>query len=97
MSGLPSPPRNGQAATNGPEVPAPGVSRNHQTSEGIESRPIKGVIEWIEAGWLVVSRPRAAYYFLHFLVILPLLGWLERPIPLPISISAPALGSTGAR
>jgi ubiquinol-cytochrome c reductase cytochrome b/c1 subunit len=39
-------------------------------------------------GWYVVfSRIFTAYYFLHFLVILPLLGLLESPKPLPSSIS----------
>jgi hypothetical protein len=28
-----------------------------------------------------------AYYFLHFLVILPLLGLIEQPRPMPNSIS----------
>ena len=32
------------------------------------------------------------WYFLHFIVVLPLLGWFERPRPLPISISQPVLG-----
>jgi hypothetical protein len=32
------------------------------------------------------------YYFLFFLVILPLLGWFERPKPLPKSIAEPVLG-----
>ena len=39
-------------------------------------------------GWYVVfSRILTAYYFIHFLVILPLLGLLESPKPLPSSIS----------
>jgi ubiquinol-cytochrome c reductase cytochrome b subunit len=32
------------------------------------------------------------WYFFHFVAILPLLGWFERPRPLPISISQPVLG-----
>jgi quinol-cytochrome oxidoreductase complex cytochrome b subunit len=32
-----------------------------------------------------------AYYFFHFLILLPLLGKLERPRPLPTSISQPVL------
>src|SRR6266571_832985 len=40
-----------------------------------------------EGTWLVLSRLGAAYYFLHFLVILPLVGWIERPRPLPTSIN----------
>ena len=40
---------------------------------------------------------RTLYYFLHFLVILPILGKLERPLPLPESISQPVLGATRRR
>ena len=36
------------------------------------------------------------YYFLHFLVLLPLIGKLERPRPLPLSIAAAVLGGHGA-
>jgi len=28
------------------------------------------------------------YYFFHFLVLFPLIGWFERPLPLPTSIAA---------
>jgi quinol-cytochrome oxidoreductase complex cytochrome b subunit len=44
-----------------------------------------------EGTWLFVSRLGAAYYFLHFLVVLPLVGLFERPRPLPTSISQPVL------
>src|SRR6266446_522400 len=47
-----------------------------------------------EGTWLVLSRLGAAYYFLHFLVILPLVGLLERPNPLPTSISQSALATS---
>ena len=33
------------------------------------------------------------WYFAHFLVILPILGKLERPLPVPESLSRPVLGS----
>ena len=39
------------------------------------------------------------YYFAHFLIILPLLGKIERPRPLPASIAEavlPAQGGGGA-
>jgi quinol-cytochrome oxidoreductase complex cytochrome b subunit len=49
-----------------------------------------------EGTWLVIGRIATAYYFLHFLVILPLLGRLERPKPLPASISEPVLKGGGA-
>jgi ubiquinol-cytochrome c reductase cytochrome b subunit len=44
-----------------------------------------------EGTWLLLSRFGAAYYFLHFLVVLPLVGRLEKPLPLPNSISEPVL------
>ncbi|HUN53374.1 MAG TPA: cytochrome b N-terminal domain-containing protein, partial [Candidatus Sulfotelmatobacter sp.] len=40
---------------------------------------------------LVIGRICTAYYFLHFLVIVPLVGWFETPRPLPQSISEPVL------
>ncbi|MBV9654361.1 MAG: cytochrome b/b6 [Acetobacteraceae bacterium] len=48
-----------------------------------------------EGLWVVLGRVCTAYYFLHFLVILPVLGVLERPLPLPESISRPVLGPPG--
>jgi len=39
--------------------------------------------------WL--SRVAALYYFAYFLVILPVLGLIETPLPVPESISAPVL------
>jgi ubiquinol-cytochrome c reductase cytochrome b subunit len=34
------------------------------------------------------------YYFFHFLILIPLVGKIERPRPLPTSIGAAVLGST---
>jgi ubiquinol-cytochrome c reductase cytochrome b/c1 subunit len=48
-----------------------------------------------EGIWVLLSRICTLYYFLHFLVILPVLGKLERPLPLPESISRPVLGGRG--
>ena len=48
-----------------------------------------------EGIWVVLSRVATLYYFLHFLVILPILGKLERPLPLPESISRPVIGGGG--
>jgi ubiquinol-cytochrome c reductase cytochrome b subunit len=48
-----------------------------------------------EGIWVVLGRVGTAYYFLHFLVILPALGVLERPLPLPESISRPVLTRGG--
>jgi ubiquinol-cytochrome c reductase cytochrome b subunit len=39
--------------------------------------------------WL--SRIAAAYYFAYFLIVLPVLGLTETPLPVPESISAPVL------
>jgi len=49
-----------------------------------------------EGIWLVVGRVATTWYFLHFLIILPLLGVFERPKPLPASISEPVLKGGGS-
>jgi quinol-cytochrome oxidoreductase complex cytochrome b subunit len=49
-----------------------------------------------EGPWVIVGRLGTIWYFLHFLVIVPLLGIFERPRPLPTSISNPVLPG-GAR
>jgi ubiquinol-cytochrome c reductase cytochrome b subunit len=41
--------------------------------------------------WLLLSRVATLYWFLHFLVLLPLLGSVERTLPLPESIGRPVL------
>jgi ubiquinol-cytochrome c reductase cytochrome b/c1 subunit len=45
---------------------------------------------------VVIGQIATFYYFLHFLVLFPLLGKLERPRPLPTSIGATVLGPAGA-
>jgi ubiquinol-cytochrome c reductase cytochrome b subunit len=40
---------------------------------------------------VAVSQIASAYYFLHFLVILPLVSRFETPLPLPSSISESVL------
>ncbi len=76
-------------------------------------RPIYKVIYWllpidvIALGWVGANPPTGTvvmvghiatfYYFLHFLVLMPLIGKIERPRPLPISISAAVLGPTETR
>jgi ubiquinol-cytochrome c reductase cytochrome b/c1 subunit len=47
-------------------------------------RPPEGV-------WVIIGQVATAYYFLHFLVLLPLLGKFEKTLPLPESISSPVL------
>lgn len=44
--------------------------------------------------WVVIARVCTAYYFLHFLVLLPLLGKIEKPLPLPESIARPVIRRT---
>ena len=45
------------------------------------------------AGFVVtIGQIATIYYFVHFLILLPLLGKIERPRPLPISIAEAVLG-----
>ena len=46
-----------------------------------------------EGIYVILSRICTVYYFAHFLVILPLLGFLEKPLPIPASISEAVLAS----
>ena len=48
-----------------------------------------------EGGYVIAARFLTVYYFLYFLVILPLLGRFEKPRPLPPSICDAVLGRTG--
>jgi ubiquinol-cytochrome c reductase cytochrome b/c1 subunit len=48
-----------------------------------------------EGIYLILSRLATAYYFIHFLVLLPLLGRYEKTDPLPQSISDPVLDKPG--
>ncbi|MGQ9371873.1 cytochrome b [Azospirillum sp. ST 5-10] len=52
------------------------------------SQPAEGI-------WLTIGRIATAYYFFHFLILLPVLGKMERPLPLPASISEPVLKGGG--
>jgi quinol-cytochrome oxidoreductase complex cytochrome b subunit len=49
-----------------------------------------------EGGFVIAARIFTAYYFLFFLVILPLLGLIEKPRPLPTSISEAVLKKPAA-
>ena len=44
-----------------------------------------------EGTYLLIARVATAYYFLHFLVVLPVLSSVEKTDPLPLSISDPVL------
>jgi len=47
-------------------------------------------------GWYVFwSRIFSAYYFVYFLILLPLLGLVETPLPMPNSITESVLGGSG--
>ncbi len=48
-----------------------------------------------EGAWLLIAQVGTFYYFFHFLVLLPVLGKLERPSALPASISEPVLKGGG--
>ena len=47
-------------------------------------------------GSTFVARIFTAYYFMHFIVILPLLGLFETPLPLPVSIADAVLAKHAA-
>jgi ubiquinol-cytochrome c reductase cytochrome b/c1 subunit len=49
-----------------------------------------------EGGYVIASRILTAYYFLHFVVIMPIIGLIERPKPLPPSITEAVLSKSGA-
>jgi quinol-cytochrome oxidoreductase complex cytochrome b subunit len=50
---------------------------------------------WHGLAFVTIGRIATAYYFAHFLIILPLLSVFERPDPLPHSISEPVLKGGG--
>jgi ubiquinol-cytochrome c reductase cytochrome b subunit len=47
-----------------------------------------------EGLYLLIARVATAYYFAHFLIILPFLGLKEKTTPLPLSITEPVLGGS---
>jgi len=47
-----------------------------------------------EGLYLLIARVATTYYFTHFLIILPLLGFKEKTIPLPLNINEPILGGS---
>jgi ubiquinol-cytochrome c reductase cytochrome b/c1 subunit len=48
-----------------------------------------------EGIWVILSRIATIYYFGHLLVVMPILGKIERPLPLPESISNPVVVRSG--
>ena len=59
----------------------------------VGANPPDGV--WHGVAFVTIGRIATAYYFVHFLIILPLLSVFERPDPLPHSISEPVLKGGG--
>jgi ubiquinol-cytochrome c reductase cytochrome b subunit len=58
------------------------------------------VLLWVggkpaEGTYVLIARIATAYYFAYFLVVLPVLGRLERPLRLPESIAMPVLRGGG--
>jgi ubiquinol-cytochrome c reductase cytochrome b subunit len=64
------------------------------------------LIDCVILGWVGANKPEGMfvaigrlatfYYFFHFLILLPVLGWFERPLPLPTSIASAVLPKGGA-
>jgi quinol-cytochrome oxidoreductase complex cytochrome b subunit len=59
------------------------------------------VLTWVGANppeppYLYFGQAATAYYFFHFLILIPLLSIFERPRPLPNSITEPVLKGGGA-
>lgn len=48
-----------------------------------------------EGGYIIAARILTAYFFAHFLIIMPLLGILERPKSMPSSITEAVLAKDG--
>jgi quinol-cytochrome oxidoreductase complex cytochrome b subunit len=49
------------------------------------------VADGVGLNWLWLSRIATTYYFAYFLVITPVLGLVEKPLPVPETISSPVL------
>ena len=47
-----------------------------------------------EGTYLLIARIATIYYFVHFIIILPLLGAKEKTIDVPLSITEPVLGGS---
>jgi ubiquinol-cytochrome c reductase cytochrome b subunit len=64
------------------------------------------LIDCVVLGWVGANKPEGMfpvigligtlYYFFHFLILLPILGKIERPLPLPTSISESVTRRSGA-
>jgi quinol-cytochrome oxidoreductase complex cytochrome b subunit len=56
-------------------------------------------VVWVDvvATYIIIGQIATLYYFFHFIVLFPLIGWLERPLPLPTSISVAVAQPGGGR
>ena len=50
-----------------------------------------------EGGYVIAARILTVYYFAHFLIVMPLVGLLEQPKPLPTSITEAVLAKNAAK
>ena len=60
------------------------------------------VLGWIganppEGAYIIIGRIATIYYFAHFILVMPIVGWFEKPKPLPDSIAAAVLGDDSAK
>jgi ubiquinol-cytochrome c reductase cytochrome b/c1 subunit len=60
------------------------------------------ILGWVganapEGAFILIGRIATAYYFAHFILVMPLVGWFEKPKPLPDSIAASVLGDDSAK
>ncbi|MBT6387804.1 MAG: cytochrome b [Alphaproteobacteria bacterium] len=60
------------------------------------------ILGWVganpaEGSFILIGRIATAYYFAHFILVMPIVGWFEKPKPLPDSIAASVLGDDTAK
>jgi ubiquinol-cytochrome c reductase cytochrome b/c1 subunit len=48
-----------------------------------------------EGTYLLISRIATIYYFAHFIIIMPILGFMEKTKPVPLSIADPIISGSG--
>jgi quinol-cytochrome oxidoreductase complex cytochrome b subunit len=62
----------------------------------VGSQPVDATIPNTEIPLLWLGRLGTLYYFAHFLIIMPIVGWVETPKPVPDSIAKSVLRTTPA-
>ena len=91
--GLPAVARHARGCARRPSGRSTGSSSGSSCSPAIGlgylgSQPPTG-------GYVIAARILTFYYFAHFLIVLPVLGLIERPRPLPASITESVLAKSG--